>query len=170
MNMVATGLGRMRSSRKTSLEYINLLQERGIDAIGYLADAHGMSKADIYEGISKNLFDGAESAKIIAEAMGRDYSGSMAAISQTFDGLSSTLQGMNEEIDKAMGEGYNEKRKEGMERQIGYLQGEYGEQQKEANKMLGAWKADLENQKDEMLRQAEIKVMRSDEYQQATSC
>ena len=39
MNAVATALGRMKSSNKTSLEYLNILNDRGIGAVGMLADA-----------------------------------------------------------------------------------------------------------------------------------
>ena len=98
MNMVATGLGCMRSSGKTSLEYINLLQERGIDAIGALAEAHGMTNAKVYESISKSLFDGAESAEIISKYMEKNYGGSMLAISETYNGLLSTFEGLKNEI------------------------------------------------------------------------
>ena len=46
---MATAFARMQSSGKTSLEYINLIQERGVDAIGMLANGLGKSKAQIYD-------------------------------------------------------------------------------------------------------------------------
>ena len=155
MSMVATGLGRMKSSGKTSLEYINILQERGIDAVGYLAEGLGTTKGDVYAQISKNLIDGAEAAQIISEAMGRAYGGSMAEQSKTFAGLGSTLQGMEQEMQAAMGEGYNEERKGGIQAQIDYLSGENGEKMSEANRLIGQWKASLENDREELLREAE---------------
>lgn len=54
MKMVATAIGRMKSSGKTTLEYINILQERGVDAIGYLAQAGGISKGEVYEKSQKD--------------------------------------------------------------------------------------------------------------------
>jgi tape measure domain-containing protein len=159
MSMVATGLGRMKSSGKTSLEYINILQERGIDAIGYLAEKKGVDKGTVYEKISKNLIDGAWAAQVISEAMGEDFAGSMEAQSKTFAGLSSTLQGMNEEMQNAMGEGYNEERKKGIQAQIDYLGGENGEKMSEANRLIGEYKASLENQREQMLRDAESEAL-----------
>ncbi len=159
MSMVATGLGRMKSSGKTSLEYINILQERGIDAIGYLAEKKGVDKGTVYEKISKNLIDGEWAAQVISEAMGEDFAGSMEAQSKTFAGLSSTLQGMNEEMQNAMGEGYNEERKKGIQAQIDYLGGENGEKMSEANRLIGEYKASLENQREQMLRDAESEAL-----------
>lgn len=167
MASVATGLGRMRSSGKTSLEYVNLMQERGIDAIGALAQAHGITNAEVYEGISQNLFDGAESAKIISDYMSGKYNGSMKEISETYQGLSSTLQGLQDELDNAMGEGYTEKRKEGIQNQINYLGSESGETMKEAYKKIGDFKAEQENLKWELEKTAIDTVMQSDEYKNA---
>lgn len=150
MNMVATGLGRMRSSGKTSLEYINLMQERGIDAIGALAEAHGITNAKVYESISKNLFDGAESAEIISKYMEKNYGGSMLAISETYNGLLSTMEGLNSEIDNAMGEGFINARKPQLERNIDALNGETGNMMKDMYSQIGAFQAELENTKEQL--------------------
>ncbi|MEA5085104.1 MAG: tape measure protein [Lachnospiraceae bacterium] len=167
MNTVATGLGRMRSSGKGSLEYINLLQERGIDAIGYLAEAKGIDNAEVYERISKGLIDGAEAAQIISDAMSRDYSGSMKAISETFEGLSSTVLGLNNELDNAMGAGYNAERKEGMQNEINYLSGGNGERVQDANGAIGEYEASLENTKEALQRQRQAQAMVSNDYKKA---
>ena len=150
MASVATGLGRMRSSGKTSLEYVNLMQERGIDAIGALAQAHGITNAEVYEGISQNLFDGAESAKIISDYMSGKYNGSMKEISETYQGLSSTLQGLQDELDNAMGEGYTDTRKEGIENAINELGGNTGELIKGMYNQYGAFQGELENLQTEL--------------------
>lgn len=47
MNMVATALGRMKSSNKATLEYLNILNDRGIGAVQMLADKKGMSVGGI---------------------------------------------------------------------------------------------------------------------------
>lgn len=159
MNMVATALGRMKSSGKTSLEYVNILQERGIDAIGYLAEARGTDNAQVYADISKSLIDGAEAAKIIQDAMRADFAGSMQKQSETFSGLSSTVQGLQDEMANAMGAGYNETRKQGMQEQISFLSGAAAEQMQEAYKYIGQFQADLENKKEEYLRDAMTAVM-----------
>lgn len=58
MSMVATALGRMKSSNKTTLEYLNILNDRGIGAVGMLAEAKRLSVGDTYDAISKGKIKG----------------------------------------------------------------------------------------------------------------
>ena len=167
MKMVATAIGRMKSSGKTTLEYINILQERGVDAIGYLAQAGGISKGEVYEKISKGLIPGAEAAKAISDYMGKAYEGAMQLQSTSFEGMQSTLQGLTENLNAAMGEGYIEERKKGMQEQIDYLGGEMAKEQQEAYKSIGQWKASLENEREKAMRDAVQSAMQSDAYQKA---
>lgn len=159
MSEVSTAIGRMNSSGKTTLEYLNPLIERGIPAIDYLAQASGKSKEAIYEMVSKGLIPGAEAARAISDYMGKANEGAMGLQSQTFSGLQSTLQGANEEMQSAMGEGYNEERSKGIQAQIDHLSGEQGEKMSEANRLIGAYKASLENQREEMIRSAETEAL-----------
>lgn len=149
MNMVATGLGRIRSSGKATLEYIKLLQERGIDAIGYLAEGMDMTTAEVYEAISKSLIDGAEAAECIADYMGRDFAGASEEQAKTYSGLLSTLEDVQTNLDAAMGEGYNEIRKVGVQDQIDYAENSGLE---EDYKLIGQWKASLENEREQIQR------------------
>lgn len=145
MSNVSTALGRMRSSNKTTLEDLNILQDRGIDAIGALANAKGVSKGDAYSMISGGDIAGTEAVQIIQSYMEQMYSGAMEQQSKTFEGLSSTLEGWNQEMQNAMGEGYNEGKKIGMSDQIDWLEGEAGQKMMEMNEQLGRFKADAEN-------------------------
>ena len=145
MTNVSTALGRMRSSNKTTLEDLNILQDRGIDAIGALANAKGVSKGDAYSMISGGDIAGTEAVQIIQSYMEQMYSGAMEQQSKTFEGLSSTLEGWNQELQNAMGEGYNEGKKIGMSDQIDWLEGEAGQKMMEMNEQLGRFKADAEN-------------------------
>lgn len=145
MTNVSTALGRMRSSNKTTLEDLNILQDRGIDAIGALANAKGVSKGSAYEMISGGDIAGTEAVQIIQYYMEQMYSGAMEQQSKTFEGLSSTLEGWNQELQNAMGEGYNEGKKIGMSDQIDWLEGEAGQKMMEMNEQLGRFKADAEN-------------------------
>lgn len=145
MTNVSTALGRMRSSNKTTLEDLNILQDRGIDAIGALASAKGVSKGGAYEMISDGDIAGTEAVQIIQSYMEQMYSGAMEQQSKTFEGLSSTLEGWNQEMQNAMGEGYNEGKKIGMSDQIDWLEGEAGQKMMEMNEQLGRFKADAEN-------------------------
>lgn len=145
MNAVATGLGRMKSSGKATLEYINLLQERGIDAIGYLQ--HGMefnNKSEVYSAISKSEINGELAAEIITDHMADAYSGSMQDLSETYSGLVSTYEGLTNNLDAAMGEGYTEAMKSHLEEQNTFLQNGGLE---EDYKLIGEWRASLEGEK-----------------------
>lgn len=167
MNMVATAIGRMNSSGKTTLEYLNPLLERGIPVMDYLSEGFGIAKDKIYDAVSKGLVPGEEAALCIKEYMQDAFGGSMEKMSQTYPGLISTLQGMNEEMQNAMGEGYNDERKKGIDSQIDYLGGENGEKMSEANRLIGQWQASLDNEREQLVRDAESAVMGSKEYQKA---
>lgn len=167
MTMVATALGRMKSSNKTSLEYLNILNDRGIGAVGMLADAYGVDQGTMYDMISKGKIEGTKAAEIILQAMTDSFAGSMENQSKTFSGLTSTVEGLTQELDNAMGEGYNEGRMAGLQAQRDWLSGESGKAVQEANKAIGAWKAELENSKEKYIRDAMDAMMASDEYQTA---
>ena len=152
MSNVSTALGRMRSSNKTTLEDLNILQDRGIDAIGALANAKGVSKGDAYSMISGGDIAGTEAVQIIQSYMEQMYSGAMEQQSKTFEGLSSTLEGWNQELQNAMGEGYNEGKKIGMSDQIDWLEGEAGQKMQEVYSQMGTLQSDLENMQQEMYR------------------
>lgn len=167
MTMVATALGRMKSSNKTSLEYLNILNDRGIGAVGMLADAYGVDQGKMYDMISKGKIEGTKAAEIILQAMTDSFAGSMENQAKTFSGLTSTVEGLTQELDNAMGEGYNEGRMAGLQAQRDWLSGESGKAVQEANKAIGAWKAELENSKEKYIRDAMDAMMASDEYQTA---
>lgn len=159
MNEVSTAIGRMNATGKTTLEYINPLQERGVDAVGALANHYEVSKGDIYEMISDGEIAGEEAARVILRSMSDSFAGAMQNQSQTMSGLQSTLEDANAELANAMGEGYNMARKEGLQEQIDFLGGETGQQMQDAYKMIGQWKAELENSKEEMERDIMQAVM-----------
>ena len=167
MSMVATALGRMKSSNKTTLEYLNILNDRGIGAVGMLADYYQVDQGEIYDRISKGKIAGTEAVEIILQALTEKFSGSMLEQSKTFSGLTSTLEGMSQEQQNAYGEGYNGARKKGLSDQISFLSGESGEQMEEANRAIGAWYASLENEKERLIREAQKEVLESDAYKEA---
>ena len=167
MSMVAQALGRMRSSNKTTLEYLNILNDRGIGAVGMLAEAKGKSQGEIYDMISKGQIAGTEAVEIILQALTDSFAGSMSEQSRTFSGLSSTLEGMEQEMQNAYGEGYNEARNKGLQDQIDWLSGKRGEAQEEANRAIGAWQASLENAKEKYIRKAVDDAMETSDYQKA---
>lgn len=169
MNYVAIALGRMRTTGKTTLEYLNPLLERGIPVWDYLAKASGKTKEEVQEMVSKGLVPGAEAAKAIADYMGAEFAGNMEKQSRTYQGLVSTLEDLQDAMDAAMGEGYIEERKKGLQAQIDFFEGESGEKLKEANRLIGEWKASLDNAQEAAIREAIETMMASEEYQQAAA-
>ncbi|WP_040663825.1 tape measure protein [Oscillibacter ruminantium] len=167
MNTMATALARMQSSGKTSLEYVNLIQERGVDAIGMLADGLDKTKAQIYDMISKGQINGVNAVSIIQKAMDTMYDGAMEKQSQTFSGLSSTLEDTKTEMQAAYGAGYNAERSKGIAAETDYLSGISGQRQQEANAAIGAWQASLENAKEKAIRDAVDAAMGSNDYRAA---
>lgn len=165
METVATMIGRMNKTGKTSLEYINPLQENGIDAVGALAKNYGVSNDEVYDMISKGKIAGEEAARVILRSMSDSFAGAMQNQSQTMSGLQSTLDDLYAENLNALGEGYNSKRKEGLQAEIDALSGEQGERLKEVYRSIGEWKAELENSKFEIKNDIMNAVMTGDALQ-----
>lgn len=153
MTTVAQALGRMKSSDKATLEYLNILNDRGIGAVGMLAEAKGKSRGEIYNMISKGQIAGTEAVEIILSALTDGFSGAMEEQSKTFAGRSSTLEGWEQEIANAQGEAYNTLRSEGKQRQIDYYSG-IADEMSGLNAMIGAGEAAQENLKEQYLREA----------------
>lgn len=167
MNSVATAIGRMKSSNKTTLEYLNILNDRGIGAVGMLANAYGVDQGEVYSMISKGQIAGQDAARIILDALTDSFAGSMERQSKTFSGITSTIEGLRQELDNAMGEGYNETRMAGLQAEREWLEGDSGQEMQEAYQAIGAWKASLENAKEQYIRDTVNEAMGSDAYKAA---
>ena len=183
MTAVATAIGRMKSSNKTTLEYLNILNDRGIGAVGMLSADRGgqlieeerqfihIPAADLQGGVDEQVGDievaGQDAARIILDALSDSFAGSMEAQSKTFSGITSTIEGLQQELDNAMGEGYNQTRMQGLEAQKEWLAGDSGQEMQEAYTAIGAWKASLENAKEQYIRDAMNDAMGSEEYKTA---
>lgn len=154
MSMVATALGRMKSSDKATLEYLNILNDRGIGAVQMLADAKGLSVGDTYDAISKGKIKGGEAAEIILAALQDAYGGSMVKQSKTFEGLTSTLTGLKQEAESGYGIGYNEEREKGINADIANYGGALGNALKAQNEIEGTLAAHRENLQGQYTREA----------------
>lgn len=168
MTVMAQALSRMESSNKATLEYLNMFQERGVDVIGMLAKALNTDQGGIYDMISDGDISGTQAVDIIQQGL-EQYAGAMDEMAKTFSGLESTLSDAQTELNNAYGEGYNETRKQGLREEINWLSGESGAMIQEANRAMGAWQAELENSKEQYVRDAMEAVMNSDDYKNAMS-
>lgn len=154
MTMMAQAMSRMQGSGKASLEYLNILQERGVNVIGMLADAYGKSQGEIYDMISKGKIKGQDAVDIIQSGMESMYGGAMEVMAQTFGGLTSTLEDAMTEIDAARGRGYNSMRAGGLQQEIDAYGGVLGEAVSNLNTIAGQNQAYLENLSEQYSREA----------------
>lgn len=145
MSIMAQALSRMNSSGKANLEYLNIFQDRGVDVIGMLGEALGKSQGDVYDMISKGQISGQDAVNIIQAGMESQYGGAMQTMSETYSGLTSTLEDAMAEIDNATGEGYNRVAAEGLQAEIDAYGGELGDALAQANEIIGEGKAIAEN-------------------------
>lgn len=167
VNMFISGLSRMRTTGKTTQEYLNYFSERGVDVYQALANATGADKSQIAQMVTDGEIAGADAAEAILTYINETYGGLSEKLATTYDAMVDNLSDFQADMDAAMGEGYNEARKEGLQAQMDWMSGESGEAVEEANRAIGAWKAELENQKEQYIRDAMDAMMASDEYQTA---
>lgn len=151
---VATYLGRMKSSDKASLEYLNPLSERGFSVFQWLADDLGVSVAKVYEKISKSELSGTYVSDLILSKFEELYGGMMETQSKSTEGLDSTLQGLQENIQAAQGDSYNQLRNESKEADIAAYSGALGDKLSELGAITGQVEAYGENLADQFQREA----------------
>ena len=156
---VATYLGRMQSSDKATLEYLNLLNERGFSVFQWLADDQGVSVGDVYSQISKGELSGSYVSEVILAQFEKLYAGMMEVQSKSTEGLDSTLQGLKENVDAAGGDAYNEARKESKEADIAAYGGYLGDKLAELAAVGGEVQAYGENLKEQFQREALAAVL-----------
>lgn len=157
---VATYLGRMQSSGKATLEYLNPLNERGFSVFEWLAEARTAETGQetdvgaVYELISKSELSGNWVSDVILGKFEALYGGMMAEQSRTTESLESTLQGLRENIQNAGGDAYNKTRQDAYTADIAAYGGELGEAMKSAYAAGSEAQAYGENLRDQYTREA----------------
>lgn len=157
MEEMAQAMSRMQSSGKTTLEYLNIFQDRGVDVVGMLAEAMGTTQDTVYDRISRGEIDGRDAVSIIQAALqdpSGPYAGAMDLMAQTYNGLTSTLQDAMTEIGSATGTGYNEARISGLQAEIDAYGGALGTALQELGSVQGANQAYLDNLREQYTREA----------------
>lgn len=168
VNMFISGLSRMRTTGKATQEYLNYFSERGVDVYQALANSTGADKSKIAEMVTGGKISGADAAEAILTYINETYGGLSEKLATTYDAMVDNLADFQADMDAAMGEGYNDGRKEGLQAQMDWMSGESGAAVEEANRAIGAWQADLENQKEEFIRKAMDAMMyENDDYKAA---
>ncbi len=167
MNTVAAHLGNLTTSDKVSADDLNAIQSQGIKVWQYIAAGLQTTQEEAQKMVADGKVTGSQTAQIISDAMGKEYSGNMQKRSQTYNGLQTSYQNKQDEMNAAMGDGYNKVRKSGMQDQIQWMQGDSGDKMKDAYSMIGEYKAALENTHEKSIRDAMDGAMDTAEYKQA---
>ena len=160
--VLIAGLSRMKLTDKTTQEYLNYFSERGIDV--YEALSKWGNAAAVAEKVTRGEIRGSEAVEEILSYMQEQYGGLSEQMAGTYEGMVDNLADAEANAEAAYGEGYNEKRKEGIQAQMDWLNSGVMD---EANRAIGAWQAELENTKEQYQREAVEAMMETDEYQQA---
>lgn len=164
VSMFIAGLSRMRTTDKANQEYLNYFSERGLDVYEALARSTGADKSQISEMVTDGEIGGVEAAQAILDYIQEEFGGLSEKLSTTYDAMVDNLGDAEANLNARMGEGYNEARKAGIEAQQDWLE---SDQLGDAYEAIGAWKAELENAKEQYIRDAVNEAMSSEDYQTA---
>ena len=161
-SVLIAGLSRMMLTDKTTQEYLNYFSERGVDV--YEALSKWGDAAQVAEQVTAGKISGSEAADAILAYMEDQFGGLSEKMAATYEGMADNLADAEANAEAAYGEGYNETRKQGIQDQMDWLNSGVMD---EANRAIGAWQAQLENEKERYQREAVEAMMETDEYQQA---
>lgn len=94
LQTLVAAFGKMNSTGKVSLEYINMMAEQGFNPLNVIAGQTGETMEQLYDRVSKGTlsFDEIKNAMAIATAEGGQFAGGMEKASHTTQGLMSTLK------------------------------------------------------------------------------
>ena len=164
VSMFIAGLSRMRTTGKVTQEYLNYFSERGLDVYDALARSTGADKSQITDLVSDGKIGGTEAAQAILDYIQEEFGGLSEKLAGTYDAMVDNLGDAEANLNARMGEGYNEARKAGIEAQQEWLN---SDELGEAYEAIGAWKAEMENAKEQYVREAVDEAMSSEDYQTA---
>ncbi len=159
VSLWVSGLNRMRITDKATLEYLNYFSERGLNVYEALSKALGVQESAVQDLISDGKVSGTQAADAILDYIGEQYGGLSDQLASSYEGLMGNIEDANADLQNAMGEGYNETRKAGLQEQLDWMNGEMGESMQQAYEKIGAFQASLENTRDQMERDALTAVM-----------
>ena len=88
---LTTALGQMTAKGKVSGEELRQLSEAGVPALKYLADAAGVTTAEMSKMIEKGLIPADKGVQVLLQSMKGDFGGLMAKQAETASGKLSTM-------------------------------------------------------------------------------
>lgn len=160
VNMMISGLSRMRTTGKATQEYLNYFRERGVDTDQALADAltestgKAVSKSAIADLVSKGKINGEDAAEAILDFIQQEFGGLSDTLAGTYDAMADNLGDIESSLQAAGGDAYNSLRKAGVNEQMLAYGGELGDAIKEINAVMGENQARKENLQEQYMREA----------------
>lgn len=160
VNMMISGLSRMRTTGKTTQEYLNYFRERGVDTDQALADAltestgKTVQKSAIADMVHDGDISGEFAAQAILDFIQQEFGGLSDTLAGTYDAMVDNLGDINASLEARGGDAYNELRKEGVEAEMNALSGELGDAIGEINAIMGENQARKENMQEQYMREA----------------
>ena len=159
VSLWVSGLNRMRITDKATMEYLNYFSERGLNVYEALSQALGVQESAVQELVSNGNVSGRTAADAILNYISEQYGGLSERLASSYEGLMGNIEDANADLQAAMGEGYNEARKAGLQEQLDWMNGEMGASMQQAYEQIGAFQASLENTREQMVRDAMNAVM-----------
>ena len=154
VEVMISGLSRMRTTGKATQEYLNYFSERGVDVYSALASATGADRSQIAEMATGGDISGETAAQAILDYIDQQYGGLSEDLMSTYDAMADNLADIKATIEAAGGEGYNEARKEGLAAEADAYGGALGEAVSYISAIAGQNQAYLENLSEQYQREA----------------
>lgn len=158
VNMMISGLSRMRTTGKATQEYLNYFRERGVDVDEALAESLGVDKSSIADLVSKSKISGVDAAQAILDYIDQEFGGLSDKLAGTYDAMVDNLADAEANLEAIAGEAYNQERAKGVGEKTNWLE-ENESALGDAYAMIGQWQASLENTKERLEREALEAVM-----------
>ncbi|HIT31685.1 MAG TPA: tape measure protein [Candidatus Enterenecus stercoripullorum] len=158
IEVMISGLSRMRTTGKATQEYLNFFSERGVDVYDALGQAIGVDKSQVSDMVTDGEIGGVEAAQAILDYIDQEFGGLSEKLMGTYDAMVDNLSDAEANLQARAGEGYNETRKQGIQAQQEWMEDKEGELG-DAYSMIGQWQASLENLAEEYERAALDAVM-----------
>ena len=105
IDRLTLALGQMKAKGKVSGEELMQLSETGIPALKFLADAAGVTTAEMSAMVSKGIVPADQAIRVLLQGMETNFGGLMAKQAETATGKISTLKDAISELKTTTGEG-----------------------------------------------------------------
>lgn len=150
VSSIVSTLEASQLSGKLETRAVKSLSKMGLNVYTALADAFDISESEVLDKLDD--LDVNKAVEAIYSSIKTAFPNAADSLSGSFEGLSGIIDSYKEDMQAAMGLGYNDERKPGLQKQIEMLDGETGQKMQEVYAQMGTLQADLENMQEEMYR------------------